>query len=500
MLDLFVRYGVAIYIAVMVAWASWARGGSSPAYVWALPWLALGIIEMMLLQPPGHRGESPENSLRRLFRGLIRDPILYIGVGVIGFLTIQWLNGPRELVFDTLQNAWQYGPAPVESMPFCVDRPEALQVLLWSIASVVVVLAVRHGLKPSARSFLLRLLVINGALLSAFGLLQLFTQGEAFFSYPMTAKLFWYRPIPVYFFSTFGYPNHAGSFFVLLTAVNIGLLIHSFADAQARHRVGWLGLTFVFNAAGIFGSLCRAAMVLGVLIILFGLVYALVYLRHDLKKREVVCVLSFVGLMALVVAGFAFAPSSPLAKELKTIDVAHLASVYEGDRQVLFDAAKEIWRDYPWTGVGGWGFRRYVGLYVGEEQMEYLKTAGRANVHNDTLQFLCEHGAIGFGLILALLTVLVVHVFLRLFRLKRRVDLDSGVTLSWFDSLSPLAVMGLAGCAAVVVHSTIDLPFRSIAVTLAWFIVLASLPAFLPVESASKKKHSSHPHPSSHAD
>lgn len=490
MLDSLVRYGVAIYIAVTVAYSSWARGGSSPFYVWALPWLSLGIAEMVMLQPPRAHGDTPASSLRRLVRGLLRDPVTYLGAALVGFLTIQWLNGPRELAFDSFKNIWEYGPAPMESMPSCVDQGEAWQVLLWGVVSVVVVLAVRHGLKPSARMFLLRLMVVNGSLLSVFGFVQLFTQARGFFSAPVTARLFWYRPIPVYFFSTFGYPNHAGAFFVLLTAVNAGLLIHAFSDPQYRHRAGWLGLTFMLNAAGVIGSLSRAAMVLGALVVLFGLVYGLVYLRRSLRRNDVIRVFSAVAVMLIVVAVFALVPSSPLCKELKTIDVSRLADVYKGDRADLCEAAMSIWKDYPWVGVGGWGFRRYVGLYMGEEKAEYLKNAGRANVHNDPLQFLCEHGAIGFGLMSIIVLILVAHVLSRAIRVRRRTDDASGAVLSWFDSVSPLVVMGLAGCAAVFVHSTIDLPFRSIAVTLLWLVVLASLPAFLPVGAApaAKKK------------
>ncbi|NLF85099.1 MAG: hypothetical protein GX571_03210, partial [Lentisphaerae bacterium] len=52
MINLLLRYGAAVHVALLVVYASWARGGSAPAYFWAIPWLALGILELMFLLPP----------------------------------------------------------------------------------------------------------------------------------------------------------------------------------------------------------------------------------------------------------------------------------------------------------------------------------------------------------------------------------------------------------------------------------------------------------------
>lgn len=473
MIRKFIRYGVAFHVALMVIYSSWARGGSSYHYFWALPFLALGVIEMMLMMPPTVRDDTPAMALSRLVRSIFRDPIFYIGMALLVFLTIQWLNGPCELVEDPEAfSGWKYEDPPAPSLPFCVDRGEALQPLLWFLAAIVAVLAVRNSLRPSARFFLLKAIAVNGALLSLLGFAQAFT---------CPGRLYWFREMPVYFFSTFGYPNHAGTFFTMTTAISAGLLIRAIGDQEHRRESGWLTLTFLFNAAGIYGSLCRAAIIMGSLIILVFFIYALFYLSSRVSRRRLVTAGVAVFFLAVCAVLLAVTPGSPLKAELDTVDWSNLASsAYAGDRKDLAQAAIDIWRDYPWTGVGGWGFRRYIGLYIPEEKWEFLMSHGRANVHNDALQFLCEHGMMGFGLMIAIVIVLLVHGIAGIVLGRREVDVGTLRRHTWLGSVSPCAWAVLAATAAMAVHSTLDLPFRSVANILVWFIGLACLPGLTP--------------------
>lgn len=501
----FLKFGVALHVALLIVYASWAKGGSSPYYSWALPWLALGIIEVMFLFPPSKEFENPAIATKRMIRNILLDPVTYIGLALVGFLTVQWANGPRVRSLDE-DGSFVFSDPPCPSLPFCVEQDLALQVLFWFIAIVVAVIAVRHALKPSARYVLLKLIVANGALLSILG----FVQNPNF---AQSGEILWCIPVDVYYFSTFGYPNHAGAFFELTTAINIGLVIRALGDVEHSDGLGWMSIALLANIAGALGSLSRAALILTAGILLIGLLYALIYLFRRISSGKYMCLLVFSLVILAACAAFALMPGSPLAKEAATIipkdkpaveattlssgliDDSSLPdanqsiigkvwdSVYKlGDRQLLADAALSIWKKHPWAGVGGWGFRQYVAGEVGEEKWEYLQSAGRANVHNDPIQFLCEHGAIGFGLMFALFVALVVHTFMRFGGLKRSIDFSTGGTRSWFASVSPVVWMTFAGCGAVIVHSTLDLPFRSVAISLVFFVSLACLPAFLPRE------------------
>lgn len=501
---IFVKFGIALHVALLIVYASWAKGGSSPYYSWALPWLSLGIIEMMFLLPPAKEFENPATATKRMLRNIFLDPVTYIGIALIGFLTVQWANGPRIRSVDE-DGSLVFSDPPCPSLPFCVEQDLSLQVLFWFIAIVIAVIAVRHALKPSARYLLLKLIVANGALLAILG----FAQNPTF---AQSGKILWCIPVDVYFFSTFGYPNHAGAFFELVTALNIGLVIRALGDVEHSEGLGWMSIALLANIAGALGSLSRASLLLTGGILIIGLLYAMVYLFRRIPAGKYMSLVIFSVIIIAAGAAFALMPGSPLAKETATIipddavaESAELSSglieddsipstdqsiigkiwnsVYKkSDRKLLADSALSIWKKYPWAGVGGWGFRQFVVGEVGEEQWDYLKSAGRANVHNDAIQFLCEHGAIGFGLMLAIFVALIVHTVMRFPGLRRSVDFSTGNKRSWFASVSPVVWMTFAGCGAVIVHSTLDLPFRSVAISLIFFVSLACLPAFLPRE------------------
>lgn len=483
MMEFFTRNWVAIHVALLVLWSSWARGGSSPSYLWALPWLSLGVVEILFLLPPRRKNESPQEAVVRQWSRFLHDPIFFIGLALLGFLTIQWLNGPLELIYDEVESVWKYTNPPQSGIPFCVDRGEAGQVLIWYLAVWVVLMAIRNAMGPRLRILLLKILVFNGALLAILGWLQMLTS---------PGELFWYRKMEVYFFSTFGYPNHAGAFFVLLSALNFGLFIRSLgnqesAEAHKKHPT-FYGIALICNALGAYGSLCRASMVLETVLLLFGVIYALWYLRNRISKGVVVRILAVVIVLAGVGVVAMNQSRGGFVREVKTLTVKEFKDIYATDRAELTAAALEIWKDYPWTGVGGWGFRRYVGLYMPKERWKMLQQHGKANVHNDIVQFLCEHGAIGGGLMASMVVVLFVHLIMALKKQKREVEPVAGKELSAFESVSPIIVMSLIGVLMILVHSTIDLPFRSVAILLTWFMILATLPGFVVRRDMSRKE------------
>jgi O-antigen ligase len=91
------------------------------------------------------------------------------------------------------------------------------------------------------------------------------------------------------------------------------------------------------------------------------------------------------------------------------------------------------------------------------EQYTLLEGRGRANVHNDGLQFLAEFGVVGAGMLLAAGAFCLRPFFRRRF--------PGG----------PVPFFVMFGLAAVVAHSLLDLPFRSPAVMFLWCAMLAAV-------------------------
>ena len=210
------KIAVLLHVALLVIYLSWARGGSSPALYLPLLLLVPGLTEMVLMFPPRRRQETAEQARARVRRQLMRDPILYLGFGLLLFVGVQVLNGPCRLVFNDLTEAWTFAPPPFPGLPFCVNRGEAGQAFFWFATALAAVLAVRHGLSRRAKVLLLDVLSLSRALLSLLGLLQYATAAEG---------MFWVIPLPARFFATFSYPNQAAAFFSLMFLVSGGLLI-----------------------------------------------------------------------------------------------------------------------------------------------------------------------------------------------------------------------------------------------------------------------------------
>jgi O-antigen ligase len=93
---------------------------------------------------------------------------------------------------------------------------------------------------------------------------------------------------------------------------------------------------------------------------------------------------------------------------------------------------------------------------------------GRANVHNDPMQFLAEFGAIGAALMAAVVGVLLAP-WRRLVAVR-----------------NPVMIMSLLGIIVTSVHSLVDLPFRCPTVMYHWLVVLAVMPAVVPVSGKER--------------
>ncbi|MGI6495568.1 MAG: O-antigen ligase family protein [Kiritimatiellia bacterium] len=497
------RIAVMLHVAFIAIYLAWLRGGTVPDHYGPIPWLSLFLIEMILLFPVLKKGETDAMGRTRVVRSLLTDPILYLGLGFLLFVGIQCWNGPCTLFRDVEAGRWRYTDPPYPGWPFSVNREEAGHMLYWFAPVYAVILAMRHGLSRKAKMNLLRVLIASSALLSLFGIVQ-FASG--------TDKMYWVTPIGTQFFASFGYPNHAGSYFTLAFAISVGVLLQDLSASENKPPAAWIAVCaacVVLNLLGATLSLCRAAILLSWAIALFALVFGSLYLAplltRAMKLRMGVSL--FIGIGIALFLFFVAYPRNPVQKELGTLftkiqgkaataetvqggqnaaaqeaDAAtwHFDNPFGKDRRRLAKAAVDIWQDYPWTGVGGWGFRHHVGLYVPKSDWKSLRTFGRANVHNDALQYLCEHGIIGSGLLLGTVIVLLVPFWNRLIRALLKKPDDEEAYRSAIFRVSPVAWFLLIGTLAVVVHSLIDLPFRCPAILVLWFICLCTMTSVLP--------------------
>jgi O-antigen ligase len=393
---------------------------------------------------------------RPTYRSLAKDPILWLGATFLLFLAVQWWNTGRHLEFDSVASRWGYTPPPHPGWPSSITRREAFEMICWFLPALGVALAVRSPWVTRRHVWgLYYVLSANAAVLSAFGI----------YRFLIGSKTIWGVEIGDKFFATFGYINHGSAFFVLASALTVGLLMRE-CFAQDRRARAWviaaLLVAAVLNMVGVHLSFCRAGMAFAWSFVLIAGIYGIRRSRRDLTPaRQAYLAIGVVAIALIAFLAIAHLAHREVLRELEQrIGQSEFtwAQYFFGGRERSFPAAWAIWKDNPWFGVGGWGFSHFLACYIPQSLWTWAAEPGWANVHNDPLQFLAEFGVVGAGLLALSVVLLIASI------------VQSGV---WRRSIG---VMVLLGCTMVWLHSLIDLPFRCPAILYTWSLLLAVLP------------------------
>jgi O-antigen ligase len=487
-----------VLVFLTVAGFSWIFGGASgPHLLPVMPWLWALALETLLFFPQRRSLESISDARARVWKAMSRDPLTYTSIAFMLVLVMPIFNRGLCPVCDYPMILSGADPAPpIPYSPFCVNIREHIGVIVWFVPALTALLAVRHSLSRAGRRMLVHLLVWNGTVLASLGFLQQATGAKA---------PFWLDiPDPVHYFSSFGYPNMAGAFFVALFAVSTGL----WQDNVRRHfRIAhekkvsevesnpaerfcpqWVkthymlipvGLTFFASLA----TLSRAAIMLAFSILGFWFLYLCLSLftRQKNIKRIKLHLWMIVGVVFTVVLISVFAPKE-FSAEVTTLSPTSVADRMTGKAQYHTRVATEIFKDYPLFGVGGWGYKHFCLGYMTDSERRQLQTVGGVNVHNDYLQILCEHGIVGGLLLVAAVFMLFLPLFGYWGRTIKIAHFTKGKDLPKPTALFcvPAVVVGvLIASAANLVHAFGDCVFRSPAVLSQFLLLLAAVEGFL---------------------
>lgn len=486
---------------------SWIFGGAmAQSLLPVMPWIWALAFEVLLFLPQRHTGESYSEARKRVWKSLSRDPAMYLSVIFLLVLSVPLFNRGLCAVCDYPQILAGADPEPpIPFAPFCVNTREHLGVFMWFLPALTAMLAVRHAILAKGRRMLVHLIVWNGALLAALGFLQEATGAIA----PYWLDI----PDPVKFFSTFGYPNMAGAYFVAAFAVSAGLWLDnvrrdvgrdpgakksSTSEIESAGQEGtrkrdyfpkWLkthyllipvALTFFASLA----TLSRAAIMLAMALLGFWFIYLCLSLftcRKNLARVKL-HLWMLLGMVLTVLMIGVFAPDNFTA-EISTISADSVASRVSGKAQYHTRVAGDIFKDHPAFGVGGWGYKHFCIQYMTDEDMKQKQVVGGVNVHNDYMQILCEHGAVGGVLLLAIVITLFVPMLrawkheMRIANFSANADMPKPVALFCV----PAVVVGvLLAAAANITHAFGDCVFRSAAVLTQFILLLAAAEGFLP--------------------
>lgn len=508
MSSLILRAVTQLLVAVPVLAFCWTWGGMrGDLLVKVMPYATLLGLGALLI-PQRRPGETVGQAFRRAWRGLFHDPLFYVGIIFLVYLCLPLFNvgrPPVGLVKLGKLVGFAYPPECYPHwrfLPFCVNPRAHMEMFCWFVPALVAVWGVRHALTRSGARFNFEFAVWNTAVLSLFGFLQIITKAQ----FPFWTTL----ARPVHFFSVFGYPNAAGSFFVLGLALSIGLWVEHMqwveelplrmenaslaVRTEARHPLLFAHYPVVAVALNFFAVLAtfsRAAMMLAMLLVgvfVFYIVGRLFFCAGIERARRFRSFMA-IGIVGLALAGIVFVYSPPqVLAELKTLNVFSISNRVSGKGEYHTRVASAMVRDYPLFGVGGWGYAYFSGLYLDKRQVSQRAEKGSANVHNDYLQFLAELGAVGFGGLSAIVWFLLAPALLHWRRMSVQAAQMARSSLSPSSialfSLPPPVFWGLLGALAVGIHAFGDCPFRSAAVLSLLWATLATLVGYLPRPNA----------------
>lgn len=487
-----------IVVALATGVLGWLYGGTRASVIADVtPWLILFLAQVLFFFPQKHSGETSYAARTRVWGELKHDPLVWVSFGLILLLAIPFVNTGLCVSCDRALIAEGHSPEPPFGfLPFCVNRLQHYNVFLWFAVALSAMLATKHCLVRRGKRLLLHMLVWNGFALAILGFIQIASGAEGPFWVPMANV----KGGAGTFFSTFGYPNMAGDYFVTLFGLAVALWRDVNLEYNRRHSERDLTPSdknrykmfcrrhYPLIPAGLFffaaiSTLSRAAIILVTLMLVIAFFHSLISITHRLSKKErmrrgMISVL-IVGLVA-----FFSIISIPedVQREIDTLNTQEVLTRVTGKGQYHVRVATEIWRDHKLFGCGGWGYKHFcLSKMTPEEQLQMV---GGINVHNDYLQFLAEHGLVGFGAMVAIVVLLlrpVVFVWTKLVKTARFTDSKRAPAkpIQIFALPAP-AFLILATALATLVHGFGDCPLRSPAVLTLFFVSLAAIPGFLP--------------------
>lgn len=447
------------YVVALLALAAWLWSGMRIAY---MPYFSAAMLVLLAVVMHSSVSLHRNGKLHQIITRM--DPLVPIGILFLVYLGIQAWNGGRVAYFDIGYQRWVYAPPPHPQWPSSYNRAEAFRVMQWFWVAWGLAVTLRFLMRNGKSVYLKRsviALLFNAGALALFGLFRHFARSMSdmdLFSGPG--------------FGSFVYVNHAAAYFVMMAAVAAGCLLRGVLQSKkGLHHKKWLGaygvLTFLCVVGANF-SFSRAGIILSWSLTALGAIYGLCkswkLLKPASRVNMVAATLATVAVFYFFISGFGsddIRRRFSVRRPPETALIPQLARVNLdlGMRQTLWRAGWDVFQQHRLYGTGGWGYRYAVATVVDSDSLRrVVRERGRANVHNDPLQFLAEFGLVGSGIMLLGLGVLLVPL------ITHKI---------WRDPFTTFVGVGLL---LVYIFSIIDLPFRNPAILWMWTSLLAVLP------------------------
>lgn len=427
-----VRWSIPAYLALCIVFGGASAGGYGANAVLQLLAIALLVLASLARPEP-----PPERAERLLLVGL-GAMLVVICLQFVPLPTDLWrsLPGRDELVRPYDGAGIGLGQTFVSLIPH-----NSLKSAIWLLPAAGVLLAMMYARALfSGRNIAITLVammcvsVLVGAMQLAAG-----TSSSLYFYH------FTNRGTAVGFFAN---ANHMASL-LLVTVPFQAALLRDGLKTKGSHRaaiIGAVGATFAVTICGIFvvGSLAGYGLLLPVI-----LASALI-VKGTGRMRLAAAVL----LPIMVVAGLALI----LATSDGQMMLNQASDMDQESRRLIYSTT---WRALTHFWPIGTGLGTFQDVYRSFENPLTIKLAYVNHAHNEYLEILLENGVVGLVLMLAFLAWWIG----RAWRIWRE------------GTMSPFAMAAVIASASLLVHSLVDYPLRTTALSSVFAACLALMAA-----------------------
>ncbi|MDD3180760.1 MAG: O-antigen ligase family protein [Opitutaceae bacterium] len=458
-------------LAVHLCFLPWAMGTMHP---WS-QLVSLGLAAIGFVVALGNRvytGEHAKGWEYRLIMWprLLRFPIFWIGLALLGYILAQALNPSWTFVRNATQ-WWLLRVNDIPWLPTSIDVPfarfNAWRALIIYASAWLVVCSLWIGLtRRRSMQFLLIVLVCNGAALACAGILQHLLGTDRFlglFPWPPGCSPF----------ASFPYRNHGGAYLALITALAAALATWFFEHGERTMKKSTPASVLAFLAVLLAGVVTftysrGATIVLGLFLLLFIIWFLL---RRSLRAiggnaGSAVTLIVAVVFLGLLLNGLRYVDFSSVYARFDPLIQNQTRDESVRARLLAHDAASAMLDSHWRRGVGAGGFRHLFTEYVQRHPEIYAQ--GRLfweHAHNDWLETPIELGAGGVLLLLA----------------------GAGWWAWWMvrhrGLWHSLAVPIILGLSQTLIHAWFDFPFQCPAILATWCALLTISGRWIEIDS-----------------
>lgn len=383
------KYGLAAHLAILAV---------APLFLSesAILWIAALVAVCVIMEPSRVGSEMLHDARQRVSRALVRDPLFWVGILLMGVAALRSLNSGVALVYDAEVAKWSLSSPNLPILPGCTAGVGGWHFAL-ACAGFVLVMGCRHALGRSARS---AFSLVASFLAGVVSLVRLISERSNPETLAQMSNCSSVDPI---------YEGCAYGIFAVFAIVSLAMVFaRRWWRAIPLAVIGLCG-----SIVGVFFFAPAYCVVLFLSIVFVTMLYIFVYLRIKVSKTaDFKClVVSGLAVAFAVMIAMSIAPDSLLQEKIAPFLTGNfLGRELMAARETLSRISFEVWHESPWLGTGLGSFPVDMSIHAHPADWKVVTSLQTAPLNGYWL-VLAERGVVGaFFLVIPLAILLSTYV------------------------------------------------------------------------------------------